>query len=275
MGIFAPAGVGKSTLLGQIARSSAADVNVIALIGERGREVREFIENCLGEEGLKRSVVVAVTSDQHSLLRVKGAMAATAIAEHFRDAGQNVMLFLDSITRVARAQRETGLSLGEPPATRGYTPSTFALLPRLLERAGVAENGSITGIYTVLVEGDDLDEPVSDTVRAILDGHVVLSRRLADRGHFPAVDVLASLSRVMPSVTSREHVQAAMKFRESFSVYEEARDLIKLGAYRKGSNAKIDRSIELIDPMNAFLRQGTDETAEFGETMNALAKLAT
>ncbi|HUS57335.1 MAG TPA: FliI/YscN family ATPase [Planctomycetota bacterium] len=273
LGIFAPAGVGKSTLLGQIARRSAADVNVIALIGERGREVREFIENCLGEEGLRKSVVVVVTSDQHSLLRVKGAMVATAIAEHFRDEGMNVMLFLDSITRVARAQRETGLSIGEPPTTRGYTPSTFALLPRLLERAGAAGKGSITGVYTVLVEGDDMDEPVSDAVRAILDGHVVLSRKLADRGHFPAVDVLQSLSRVMPAVATREHVQAAMRFREYYSIYEEARDLINLGAYSRGSNPRIDKSIELIDAMNSFLCQGIDEPADYDETTSALAKL--
>jgi len=270
VGIFAAAGVGKSTLLGQIARCSAADVNVIGLIGERGREVREFIENCLGADGLARSVVVVVTSDQHSLLRVKGAMTATAIAEHFRDQGNDVMLFIDSVTRVARAQRETGLSIGEPPATRGYTPSTFALLPRLLERAGTANTGSITGVYTVLVEGDDMDEPVSDTVRAILDGHVVLSRKLAERGLYPAVDVLQSVSRVMPAVIDAGQLKAALRFKELYAVHEEARDLINLGAYAKGSNPTIDKSIELIDKMIAFLRQRTDEATTWEETRKAL-----
>jgi len=270
IGIFAAAGVGKSTLLGQIARCSAADVNVIGLIGERGREVCEFIENCLGADGLARSVVVVVTSDQHSLLRVKGAMTATAIAEHFRDQGNDVMLFIDSVTRVARAQRETGLSIGEPPATRGYTPSTFALLPRLLERAGTANTGSITGVYTVLVEGDDMDEPVSDTVRAILDGHVVLSRKLAERGLYPAVDVLQSVSRVMPAVIDAGQLKAALRFKELYAVHEEARDLINLGAYAKGSNPTIDKSIELIDKMIAFLRQRTDEATTWEETRKAL-----
>jgi len=273
IGIFAAAGVGKSTLLGQIARRSAADVNVIGLIGERGREVREFIEGCLGDDGLRKSVVVVVTSDQHSLLRVKGAMTTTALAEHFRDEGKHVMLFLDSITRVARAQRETGLSIGEPPATRGYTPSTFALLPRLLERAGAAETGSITGVYTVLVEGDDMDEPVSDTVRAILDGHVVLSRKLAERGLYPAIDVLQSVSRVMPAVVPKEHLDAAIAFKEIYSTYEEARDLINLGAYSPGSNPKIDRSIQLIDAMLGFLRQGIDETSDYDATRHAMEKV--
>ena len=273
IGIFAAAGVGKSTLLGQIARQSAADVNVIALIGERGREVREFIENILGEEGLRRSVLVVVTSDQHSLLRVKGAMTATAIAEYFRDERKDVMLFLDSITRVARAQRETGLSIGEPPAIRGYTPSTFALLPRLLERAGASDRGSITGIYAVLVEGDDMDEPVSDAVRAILDGHVSLSRALADRGIYPAIDVLQSVSRVMPAVTDADHLQAAIKFKDYYATYEEARDLINLGAYSRGSNPKIDKAIELMDDMTAFLRQGLEETSDYEQTKKSLAEI--
>jgi len=270
VGIFAAAGVGKSMLLGQIARQCTADVNVIALIGERGREVREFIENNLGEEGLQKSVVVVVTSDQHSLLRVKGMMVATAIAEYFRDECRNVMLLVDSITRVARAQRETGLSLGEPPATRGYTPSTFALLPRLLERAGVSEKGSITAMYAVLVEGDDLDEPVSDTVRSILDGHVVLSRKLADRGIYPAIDVLQSVSRVMPSVVSREHLKLALEFKEHLAAYEDARDLINLGAYSRGSNPKIDRAIAIIDVMINFIKQDYQETADYDEVKQTL-----
>ena len=273
VGIFSAAGVGKSTLLGQIARRSAADINVVALIGERGREVREFIENMLGDEGLRKSVVVVVTSDQHSLLRVKGAMTATAIAEHFRDEGKDVMLFVDSVTRIARAQRETGLSIGEPPATRGYTPSTFALLPRLLERAGASENGSITGVYSVLVEGDDMDEPVSDAVRAILDGHVVLSRAMADRGIYPAIDVLQSVSRVMPAVVDDDHLQAAIKFREHLAIYEDARDLINLGAYSRGSNPAIDRAIELTDDMTAFLCQGLYECAEYDQTKETLAEM--
>jgi len=270
VGIFAAAGVGKSMLLGQIARQCSADVNVIALIGERGREVREFIENNLGEEGLQKSVVVVVTSDQHSLLRLKGMMVATSIAEYFRDEGKNVMLLVDSITRVARAQRETGLSLGEPPATRGYTPSTFALLPRLLERTGVSDKGSITAMYAVLVEGDDLDEPVSDTVRSILDGHVVLSRKLADRGVYPAVDVLQSVSRVMPSVISREHLKLALEFKEHLSAYEDARDLINLGAYSSGSNPKIDRAVAIIDKMFDFIKQDCNETAGYDEVKRML-----
>ena len=274
IGVFASAGLGKSTLLGQIARHSAADVNVIGLIGERGREVREFIERNLGEEGLSKSVVVVVTSDQHSLLRVKGAMVATAIAEHFRDEGNDVMLVVDSITRVARAQRETGLSIGEPPATRGYTPSTFALLPRLLERAGVGERGSITGVYAVLVEGDDMDEPVSDAVRSILDGHVVLSRKLAERGVYPAIDVLQSVSRVMPAVVSPGHLRAALRFKELLASYEEARDLINLGAYARGSNPKIDKAIALTDAMTAFQSQGTDEAADYEKTKEALQSIA-
>jgi len=273
IGIFSSAGVGKSVLLGQIARRSAADVNVIALIGERGREVREFIENILGKEGLQKSVVVVVTSDEHSLLRVKGAMVATAIAEYFRDQNKDVMLFMDSVTRIARAQRETGLSIGEPPATRGYTPSTFALLPRLLERAGASPHGSITGVYTVLVEGNDIDEPVSDAVRAILDGHVVLTRELADRGIYPAIDVLQSVSRVMPAITDADHLRNAMKFKEYYSAYEDARDLINLGAYSRGSNPKIDKAMELIDGMTAFLCQGLDETAEYDRTKEAVAEI--
>ncbi len=273
MGIFAGSGIGKSVLLGMIARSSSADVNVVALVGERGREVREFIEKDLGPEGLKRSVVVAVTSDQPALIRIKGAMVATAIAEHFRDQGKDVMLLMDSITRIATSQREIGLAVGEPPATRGYTPSVFALLPRILERAGTNDKGSITGLYTVLVEGDDLNEPVSDTVRSILDGHVTLSRKLASMNQYPAVDVLDSISRLMVDITEPEHQKLAAKVREIVATYRESEDLINIGAYVKGSSAKIDYAISRIDRINTFLCQRIDESNDFEQSLKELADI--
>ncbi|OGG56824.1 MAG: flagellar protein export ATPase FliI [Candidatus Handelsmanbacteria bacterium RIFCSPLOWO2_12_FULL_64_10] len=273
VGIFSGSGVGKSVLMGMIARNSEADINVIALIGERGREVRDFLERDLGEEGLRRSVVVVVTSDQPALVRIKGALVATAIAEHFRDGGANVMLMMDSVTRVAMAQREVGLAIGEPPTTRGYTPSVFAFLPRLLERAGMAERGSITGLYTVLVEGDDTNEPVSDTTRSILDGHIVLSRRLASQGHYPAVDVLESVSRVMVDVVDEEHTAASNQIRDILATYREAQDLINIGAYRRGNNPRIDFAIERIDRINAFLRQGIQERADLQGAREMMMKL--
>ncbi len=257
-GIFAGSGVGKSTLLGMIARRAEADVNVIALIGERGREVREFIVDNLGEEGLRRSVLVAVTGDEAAMSRVKAASAAMAIAEHFRDRGQDVLLMMDSITRVAQAQREIGLAVGEPPTRRGYPPSVFALLPRLLERAGPAEAGTITGIFTVLVEGDDMSEPISDAARGILDGHIVLSRELAEAGHYPAVDVLQSVSRVMPRVASPEAEAAAQEARELLSAYEEVEDLISVGAYEEGSDPETDRAVEAYPALADFLQQPVD-----------------
>lgn len=259
VGIFAGSGVGKSTLLGMIARQAEADVNVIALIGERGREVQEFIVDNLGTEGLKRSVVVAVTGDQAAMSRVKGASVAFAIAEFFRDQGKNVLLMMDSVTRVAMAQREIGLAIGEPPTTRGYTPSVFALLPRLLERAGPGATGSITGIFTVLVDGDDMNEPVGDAVRGILDGHIVLSRKLAHAGHFPAIDVPASVSRLMGRVATKEAQQAALEARRLLSAYRDAEDLIRIGAYAVGSNPEVDRARDLKDELDGFLRQDVDE----------------
>ncbi|HUI29751.1 MAG TPA: flagellar protein export ATPase FliI [Candidatus Acidoferrales bacterium] len=275
IGIFAGSGVGKSVALGMIARKSSADVNVIALVGERGREVRDFIEKELGEEGLKKSVLVVATSDQASLIRVKAAMIATTIAEFFRDKGLDVLLMMDSVTRVAMAQREVGLTIGEPPTTKGYTPSVFALLPRLLERAGNAKNGSITGLYTVLVEGDDMNEPVADAARSILDGHVVLSRKLASAGHYPAIDVLESVSRVMPDITTADHRRAAGCIMDLLSTYREAEDLINIGAYVKGSNQKIDKSISMIEPIRSFLKQGMDESSDLDGAINKLAELAT
>lgn len=271
IGIMAGSGVGKSVLLGMMARNTKADVNVIALIGERGREVREFIENDLGPEGLARSVVVCVTSDQSPLLRMRGAFLATAIAEYFATSGKNVLLMMDSVTRFAMAQREIGLSAGEPPASKGYTPSVFSMLPKLLERAGNFEGeGSITGLYSVLVEGDDMDEPIADAVRSIVDGHIVLSRNLAYRAHYPSIDVLASASRVMNQVASPEHIKLAQKFREALAVYKEAEDLINIGAYKPGSNAKIDRSVKLIDAINGFLRQQMDESTDMTMTLRDL-----
>ena len=273
IGIMAGSGVGKSTLLSMIARNTEADVSVIALVGERGREVKEFIERDLGEEGLKRSVVVVATSDKPALVRIKGAMTATAVAEYFRDQGKRVVLMMDSVTRFAMAQREVGLTIGEPPATRGYTPSVFALLPRLLERAGTSDKGSITGIYTVLVDGDDMNEPIADAVRSILDGHIVLSRQIAAQNHFPAIDILGSVSRVMMEVVEKEHYQASQEMRSLMAVYREAEDLIHIGAYVKGSNAKIDKAIEKIDKINDFLCQGVFEKDSFEDTKKALMTL--
>jgi flagellum-specific ATP synthase len=270
IGIMAGSGVGKSTLLSMIARNTEADISVIALVGERGREVRDFIERDLGEEGLKRSVVVVATSDKPALVRIKGAMTATAVAEYFRDQGKKVVLMMDSVTRFAMAQREVGLTIGEPPATRGYTPSVFALLPRLLERAGTSEKGSITGIYTVLVDGDDMNEPIADAVRSILDGHIVLSRDIAAQNHFPAIDVLSSVSRVMGDVVTKEHLQAAQEMRALMAVYKEAEDLIHIGAYVKGSSKKIDAAIAKIDKINGFLCQGIFEVSSFEETEKLL-----
>lgn len=273
IGIFAGSGVGKSTMLGMIARNSEADVNVIALIGERGREVRDFIEKDLGPEGLAKSVVVVATSDQVAVARLRGAMVATCIAEYFRDQGKDVMLMMDSVTRVAWAQREMGLAVGEPPTTRGYTPSVFAMLPKLLERSGTAARGSITGLYTVLVEGDDMNEPVADAVRSILDGHIVLSRDLAHRNHYPAIDILQSVSRLMPDVASPEHVASAGVLRDVLATYRSAEDLINIGAYVEGSNPKIDHAKAHIDAVNAFLRQGVSEKASFDEAASALQSL--
>lgn len=268
IGIFAGSGVGKSTLMGMVSRNSTADVNVIGLIGERGREVREFIENDLTDEGLKKSVVVVVTSDQPALIRVKGALATTAIAEFFRDRGLNVMLLMDSLTRFAMAQREIGLAIGEPPVTRGFTPSVFATMPRLLERTGTSDKGTITGLYTVLVDGDDLNEPVTDAVRGILDGHIVLSRKLANSNHYPAIDVLASISRVMPNIANEDHLRAANKIKDIMAVYQEAEDLINIGAYKKGSNKKIDTAIDLIEEINNFLKQDVKFSPSFDEILN-------
>lgn len=272
VGLFAGSGVGKSTLLGQIARNTEAEVSVICLVGERGREVREFIEESLGE-GLSRSVVVCATSDTPPLVRLRSASVATAVAEYFREQGQRVLLLMDSVTRFARAQREVGLAAGEPPARRGYPPSVFARLPRLLERTGTSKRGSITAIYTVLVEGGDMEEPVADEVRGILDGHIVLSRDLAQRGHWPAVDVLQSLSRVMSAVTDREHQGAAQRLRAVLATYERQRDLILLGAYKKGSDPETDHAIAKIDAVNAFLRQTQGEAPALDETRDALLAL--
>jgi flagellum-specific ATP synthase len=273
VGIFAGSGVGKSVLLGMIARNTEADVNVIGLIGERGREVREFIERDLGPEGLKRSVLVVVTSDEAAILRIKGAMIATTLAEYFRDQGLRVMLMMDSVTRIAMAQREIGLAIGEPPTTKGYTPSVFAMLPRLLERAGTGERGSITGLYTVLVESDDMNEPIADAVRSILDGHVVLSRKFATLNHYPAIDVLSSVSRVMKDVIQPAHNKSAQELIEILATYREAEDLIHIGAYNKGSSPKIDRAIAMIDSINGFLKQGVAESAPLADTVQRLNKL--
>jgi flagellum-specific ATP synthase len=272
-GIFSGSGVGKSTLMSMMARMSSADINVIALVGERGREVREFIERDLGPEGLARSVVVVATSDQAALLRSKGACVATAIAEYFRDMGKNVLLIMDSVTRYAMALREIGLAIGEPPATKGYTPSVFAALPKLLERAGNSDKGSITGIYTILAEGDDLNDPIVDTVRSILDGHIVLSRKLASANHFPPVDVLESLSRVMSDITTSTHYEKAGKLRDLLQVYKEAEDLINIGAYVSGSNPKIDQAISLIGSIRSFLKQKSHEQFTFVQTEKLLSTL--
>ncbi|HHY59050.1 MAG TPA: flagellar protein export ATPase FliI [Clostridia bacterium] len=273
LGIFAGSGVGKSTLLGMIARKSNADVNVIALIGERGREVLDFLEKDLGEEGLARSVVVAATSDQPALVRIKGAFVATAIAEYFRDQGKKVMLMMDSVTRFAMAQREVGLAIGEPPATKGYTPSVFALLPKLLERSGNSEKGSITALYTVLVDADDMNEPIADAVRGILDGHIVLSRDLASRNHYPAIDIGHSVSRLMTEITSNEHQALANRLREVMASYQKMEDLINIGAYQKGSNPEVDEAIRLYPKIVSFLRQGIDEHFSFEETLQQLREI--
>lgn len=273
IGIFAGSGVGKSTLLGMIARNTSADINVIAFIGERGREVREFIEKDLKEEGLKRSVVVVATSDQPALIRLKGAMLATAIGEYFRDQGKDVLLLMDSLTRFAMAQREIGLAVGEPPVSRGYTPSVYGILPKLLERSGCSKCGSITGLYTVLVDGDDLTEPVTDTARGILDGHIVLSRDLANRNQYPAIDVLASISRVMNDIVSPEHKETAAKIRKVMAVYRNAEDLINIGAYVRGSNENIDYALDVIDDITAFLEQTTHEKFSFDEIMDMMGKV--
>ncbi len=271
IGIFAGSGVGKSTLMGTIARHATADVNVIGLIGERGREVREFIERDLQEEGLKRSVVVVATSDQSPLQRLRGAVVATTFAEYFRDQGLDVILMMDSVTRFAWAQREIGLAAGEPPATRGYTPSVFGALPRLLERAGTSDRGSITGFYSVLVDADDMNDPIADTVRGILDGHIVLSRALAHQGHYPAIDVLASVSRVMSEVTDAGHRKAAMRLRDLLAVYRDAEDLINIGAYVAGSNPRIDEARARIDGIRDFLRQESGASTSYEETRRLLA----
>lgn len=273
LGLFAGSGVGKSTLLGMIARGCAADVVVVALVGERGREVREFLEKDLGPEGLKRSVVVVATSDTPAPLRLRAAFTATAIAEAYRDQGKNVMLMMDSVTRFAMAQREIGLAIGEPPATRGYTPSVFALLPRLLERSGAGEAGAITALYTVLVEGDDMNEPVADAVRGILDGHLVLSRQLAHFNHYPAVDVLESVSRLSRDVCSAEEVELAGRAREVLALYRKNEDLISIGAYQKGSSASLDQAIALHEPLKNFLRQGVHEHTPRAESFKLLKKI--
>jgi len=273
VGIFAGSGVGKSVLMGMIARHCLAKVNVIAMIGERGREVKEFIERDLGEEGLKRSVVVVATSDQPALIRLKGALTGTTIAEYFRDQGSDVMLLLDSSTRIAMAQREIGLAAGEPPATKGYTPSVFAFLPKLLERAGTSDRGSITGMYTVLVEGDDMDEPIADAMRAILDGHLVLSRNLANKGHYPAIDVLASISRVMSDVATPDHLKAARRMLALLAEYRNTEDLIQIGAYAKGSNADVDKAIAIMPEMNALLRQDVADKTPFNTVLDSLRKI--
>ena len=273
VGLFAAAGGGKSTFLGMVARNTAADVNVIALIGERGREVNDFIEESLGAEGMARSVVVVATSDEPALVRLKAAYVAQAIADYFRDQGKKVMLLMDSVTRFARAQREVGLAAGEPPARAGFTPSVFSELPKLLERSGNSDRGSITAFYTVLVEGDDMTEPVADEVRSILDGHIILTRRLAAAGHYPAIDIGASASRVFPAVTSAEHQKSAARLRELLALYEENRDAITYGIYRKGTDRSLDEAIGRIDAITGFLRQGTGEKFGFAECLTELAKI--
>ncbi|MEK3722163.1 flagellar protein export ATPase FliI [Paenibacillus sp. FSL H8-0034] len=270
VGIFAGSGVGKSTLMGMIARNTSADVNVIALIGERGREVLDFIERDLGTEGLARSVVIVATSDQPALIRIKGALIATSIAEYFRDRGLNVMMMMDSVTRFAMAQREVGLAVGEPPATRGYTPSVFAMLPKLLERSGTGPKGSITAFYTVLVDGDDMNEPIADAVRGILDGHIVLDRSIANRGHYPAIDVLSSVSRVMKEIVTSEHMSAAENLKRLMSIYKDSEDLINIGAYQKGSNPDIDLSLQYIQSIWDFTKQKVSEKLTFSEAQESL-----
>jgi len=273
IGVFAAAGVGKSTLLGMIARNTEAEVSIICLIGERGREVRDFLEKDLGEEGLKRSVCIVATSDQPSLVRLKSAYVATAVAEYFRDMGKKVVLMMDSSTRFARSQREIGLAIGEPPARAGYTPSVFSELPKLLERTGNSSKGSITAFYTVLVAGDDMNEPVADEVRSILDGHIILSRSLAASGHYPAIDVSESVSRVMEGIAEDRHKKAARKLREVLATYAKQRDLILIGAYQKGSDPRVDYAIAKIDEVNNFLQQGLYEKQSFADCVDGLCKL--
>ena len=274
IGIFGGSGVGKSTLLGMIARYTSADINVIALIGERGREVREFIENDLGREGLKRSIVIVSTSDQPALVRIRAAFAATAAAEYFRDRGFNVMLMMDSVTRFAMAQREVGLAAGEPPSSKGYTPSVFSLLPKLLERSGKFSKGSITAFYTVLVEGDDMNDPIADSVRSILDGHIVLDRELASRGHYPCIDVLSSVSRLMSHLVSLELKNAAYELRDLMATYKKSEDLINIGAYKRGSNPRIDTAMDRSAAINAFLKQRPEDPSQLTVTQQQLIQLA-
>lgn len=273
IGIFAGSGVGKSTTLGMIARNAKADVNVIALVGERGREVLDFIDKDLGEEGMKKSVVVCATSDKAPLVRLKGALTATAIAEYFRDQGKKVILMMDSVTRFAMAQREVGIAIGEPPAQKGYTPSVFAILPKLMERTGTSDKGSITAFYTVLVDGDDFNEPIADTTRGILDGHIVLSRDLANKNHYPSIDVLNSLSRLMNEIASKEDIKVASFARDMLSEYREAEDLINIGAYASGTNKKIDEAIYYHEHIISFLKQGINEKSSFNETINSLKRI--
>ncbi len=273
IGVFAAAGVGKSTTLGMLARNTEADINVIALIGERGREVRDFLENDLGEEGLKRSVVIVATSNEPSLIRIKAAFVATTIAEYFRDQGKKVLLMMDSVTRFARALREVGLAVGEPPARAGFPPSVFSELPKLLERTGNSDKGSITAFYTVLVEGDDMNEPIADETRSILDGHIILSRNLAATGHYPAIDISNSISRVMSSVADQEHLKQAQNLREVLANYDSQKDLIMVGAYKKGSDQKTDYALGKIDLVNSFLKQGTHEKCEFEDSIDILSEI--
>ena len=273
IGIFAGSGVGKSTLLGMFARNTRADINVIALIGERGREVREFVERDRGEDGMRRSVLVVATSDKPALIRKKAAMTATAIAEYFRDQGKDVLLMMDSLTRFSMAQREIGLASGEPPVSRGYPPSVYSEMPRLLERAGNAAEGSITGLYTVLVDGDDFNEPITDTARSILDGHIMLTRKLAQKNHYPAIDVLQSISRVMSQIVDRDHKRIAGKLKNVLATYQEAEDLINIGAYKSGSNKNIDYAVEKIDAVNEFLCQDVDEKVDFEVTIQKLEEI--
>lgn len=270
VGIFAGSGVGKSTLMGMLARNASADINVIGLIGERGRELQEFIYHDLGEAGLKKSIIVCATSDEPALIRLKASLVTTAIAEYFRDQGKNVILMMDSVTRFAMAQREVGLAIGEPPATKGYTPSVFALLPKLLERTGPSATGAITAFYTVLVDGDDMNDPIADTVRGILDGHIVLSRALAQKNHYPAIDVLKSVSRLMSKIVSEEHKELAGNIRNILAVYKDAEDLINIGAYVHGSNPEIDKSIQYIDQINEYLKQSTHETTSYEQNLTIL-----
>ena len=273
LGIFSGSGVGKSTLLGMIARYAVADVNVIVLVGERGREVRDFIERDLGEDGLRKSVLVIATSDQPALLRLKCAMTGTAVAEYFRDQGYHVLMLMDSLTRFAMAQREIGMAAGEPPVSRGFPPSVYTLLPKLLERSGMSDKGSITGLYTVLVEGDDLNEPISDTVRGILDGHIVLSRAIANSNHYPPIDILGSVSRLMPEIISQEHFDAFGTIKNMIAVYREAEDLINIGAYKQGANPEIDRAVKLHPAIQAFLKQGMKESYTFEEILNMMEEI--